>query len=329
MMKLFSAIVPCYNEEENVDYFYQEFAKLFPFFAEHDLDYELIYIDDGSKDRTVEKVKALRRKDPKVVLISFSRNFGKEAAMYAGLRNARGDYVAIMDADLQDPPSLLPEMFGYLAQGYDQAATRRVTRQGEPPVRSWFARRFYHLINRYSKTEIMDGARDFRLMTRQVVDSILEVTEYNRFSKGIFSWVGYKTKWIDFENVERKYGTTKWSFWSLFVYAIDGIVAYTTVPLSIASFMGILFSFIAVIGIIFIIIRKLAFGDPTPGWPSMVCIILLVSGLQLLAVGILGQYLAKTYLEVKERPIYLVREKLGQGENLERPEISKEEDNGK
>lgn len=320
-MKLLSAIVPCFNEEENVDYFYQEFIKNKTFFDGHDLDYELIYIDDGSKDHTVQKVKELHQKDDKVVLLSFSRNFGKEAAMYAGLQSAKGDFVAVMDADLQDPPSLLPEMFGYIAEGYDQVATRRVTRQGEPPVRSWFARRFYHLINRFSKTEIVDGSRDFRLMTRQVVDSILRVTEYNRFSKGLFSWVGYKTKWIAFENVERKYGKTKWSFWSLFRYALDGIVAYSTVPLAIASFFGILFCFIALVMIIFIIVRKIAFGDPTPGWPSMVCIILLIGGIQLLCIGIIGQYLAKTYLEVKNRPIYLIREKLGQGVDIERPEI--------
>jgi len=315
-VKLLSAIVPCYNEEENVDYFYNEFIKNIPFFKEHNLEYELIYIDDGSKDHTAEKVRELHERDSKVVLISFSRNFGKEAAMYAGMQNAMGDYIAIMDADLQDPPSLLPEMFGYIWNGYDQVATRRVSRQGEPPVRSWFARRFYHLINRFSKTEIVDGSRDFRLMTRQVVDSILEVTEYNRFSKGLFSWVGYNTKWMGFENVERKYGKTKWSFWSLFKYALDGIEAYSTVPLAIASFFGILFCGIALCMIVFIIIRKLAFGDPTPGWPSMVCIVLLVGGIQLLCTGIIGQYLAKTYLEVKHRPIYLIREKLGHKKDI-------------
>lgn len=231
--------------------------------------------------------------------------------MYAGLQHAKGDYVAIMDADLQDPPSLLPEMFGFLWDGYDQAATRRVTRAGEPPVRSFFARRFYRIINRFSRTEIVDGARDFRLMNRKVVDAILKVTEYNRFSKGIFSWVGFKTKWIDFENVERVHGKTKWNFWSLFVYALDGIVAYSTVPLAIAAAAGMFLFFIAILMILFIIIRKLAFGDPTSGWPSMVCIILLVSGLQLLCIGIIGQYLSKTYLEVKNRPIYLVEEELG------------------
>ena len=305
---LLTAIVPCFNEEENVPYFYEEFLKNKPFLEKRGIDYELIYVDDGSSDGTAKAVRALVAKDQNVRLLSFSRNFGKEAAMYAGLQNARGDYVSIMDADLQDPPSLLPEMFGYLDEGYDQVATRRVNRTGEPPVRSFFARRFYHLINRYSKTEIVDGSRDFRLMTRPVVDAILEVSEYNRFSKGIFSWVGFRTKWIAYENIERTHGKTKWSFWSLFGYAIDGIVAYSTVPLTISAFMGILLCFIAILMIIFIIIRKLAFGDPTPGWPSMVCIILLVSGLQLLSIGIIGEYLSKTYLEVKNRPIYIVKE---------------------
>lgn len=305
---LLTAIVPCFNEEENVPYFYEEFLKNKPFLEGRGIGYELIYVDDGSSDGTAEAVRALVAKDQNVRLLSFSRNFGKEAAMYAGLQNARGDYVSIMDADLQDPPSLLPEMFGYLDEGYDQVATRRVNRTGEPPVRSFFARRFYHLINRYSKTEIVDGSRDFRLMTRPVVDAILEVSEYNRFSKGIFSWVGFKTKWIAYENIERTHGKTKWSFWSLFGYAIDGIVAYSTVPLTISAFMGILLCFIAILMIIFIIVRKLAFGDPTPGWPSMVCIILLVSGLQLLSIGIIGEYLSKTYLEVKNRPIYIVKE---------------------
>ena len=307
-MKLLSGIVPCYNEEENIDYFYDEFIKNRPFFEENGLDYELIYVDDGSKDRTAEKVRALKKKDPKVRLGSFSRNFGKEAAMFAGLQASRGDYVAVMDADLQDPPSLLPEMYGYLMEGYDQAATRRVTRKGEPPIRSFFARQFYKLINRFSETEIVDGARDFRLMKREVVNAILRVTEYNRFSKGIFSWVGFKTKWIEFDNVERKYGETKWSFWSLFRYALDGIVAYSTMPLTAVSILGVILFFIAIVMIVFIIVRKLLFGDPTSGWPSMVCILLTVSGLQLLSVGVIGQYLSKTYLEVKNRPIYIARQ---------------------
>lgn len=309
-MELFTAIVPCYNEEENVEYFYQEFMKNEPFFREHGLEFELLYVDDGSADRTASRVKDLRERDPRVHLVSFSRNFGKEAAMYAGLEHAKGDYVAVMDADLQDPPSLLPEMFGFLWDGYDQAATRRVTRKGEPPIRSFFARQFYKLINRFSKTEIVDGARDFRLMKRCVVDAILSVREYNRFSKGIFEWVGFRTRWIEFENVERRYGETKWSFWKLFVYALDGIVAYSTVPLAIAALAGMLFCAIAFLMIVFVIVRKLVMGDPTSGWPSLVCIILMVSGIQLLCLGVIGQYLSKTYLEVKGRPIYLAKEVL-------------------
>lgn len=309
-MELFTAIVPCYNEEENVEYFYQEFMKNEPFFREHGLEFELLYVDDGSADRTASRVKDLRERDPRVHLVSFSRNFGKEAAMYAGLEHAKGDYVAVMDADLQDPPSLLPEMFGFLWNGYDQAATRRVTRKGEPPIRSFFARQFYKLINRFSKTEIVDGARDFRLMKRCVVDAILSVREYNRFSKGIFEWVGFRTRWIEFENVERRYGETKWSFWKLFVYALDGIVAYSTVPLAIAALAGMLFCAIAFLMIVFVIVRKLVMGDPTSGWPSLVCIILMVSGIQLLCLGVIGQYLSKTYLEVKGRPIYLAKEVL-------------------
>lgn len=307
-MELFTAIVPCYNEEENVEYFYQEFIKNEPFFREHELGFELLYVDDGSADQTVSRVKSLRERDSRVHLISFSRNFGKEAAIYAGLEHAKGDYVAVMDADLQDPPSLLPEMFGFLWDGFDQAATRRVTRKGEPPIRSFFARRFYRLINRFSKTEIVDGARDFRLMKRCVVDAILSVKEYNRFSKGIFEWVGFRTHWIEFENVERKYGETKWSFWKLFVYALDGIVAYSTVPLAMAALAGVAFCIIAFLMILFVIARKLLMGDPTSGWASLVCIILMVSGIQLLCLGVIGQYLSKTYLEVKERPIYLARE---------------------
>ncbi len=309
-MELFTAIVPCYNEEENVEYFYQEFMKNEPFFREHGLEFELLYVDDGSADQTASRVKNLRERDPRVHLVSFSRNFGKEAAMYAGLEHAKGDYVAVMDADLQDPPSLLPEMFGFLWNGYDQAATRRVTRKGEPPIRSFFARQFYKLINRFSKTEIVDGARDFRLMKRCVVDAILSVREYNRFSKGIFEWVGFRTRWIEFENVERRYGETKWSFWKLFVYALDGIVAYSTVPLAIAALAGMLFCAIAFLMIVFVIVRKLVMGDPTSGWPSLVCIILMVSGIQLLCLGVIGQYLSKTYLEVKGRPIYLAKEVL-------------------
>lgn len=309
-MKLLSAIVPCYNEEENVPYFYEEFMKNEDFFKKNELEFELWYIDDGSRDKTAEEVKKLIEKDKRVHLLSFSRNFGKEAALYAGLEKAGGDYVACMDADLQDPPSLLPEMFDYLWQGYDTVATRRVTRKGEPLIRSFFARMFYKLMNKISKTEIVDGARDFRLMTRQVVDALLCMKEYNRFTKGIFGWVGYRTKWIEFENVERKKGETKWSFWKLFVYSLEGITSFSTAPLGFAAFMGVLFCLFSFGLIIFTIVRKALFGDPTSGWPSLVCIISLVSGVQLFCLGIVGQYLAKTYMEVKNRPIYLVKEEI-------------------
>lgn len=309
-MKLLSAIVPCYNEEENVRCFYDEFMKNKPFFDSRELDYELIYVDDGSSDGTAQEVRRVIAEDSRVHLISFSRNFGKEAAMYAGMQEAKGDYVAIMDADLQDPPSLLPELYGYLEQGYDTAATRRSDRKGEPRVRSWFARRFYRLINRMSDTEIVDGARDYRLMKRQVVDAILSLAEYNRFSKGIFSWVGFRTKWVEYENVERQHGQTKWSFWKLFAYAMDGIVAFSTAPLKIASVTGSLFCIVSFVMILVTIIRKLVFGDPTSGWPSLVCIIFLVSGIQMLCLGAVGQYLEKTYLEVKKRPLYIVKEKI-------------------
>ena len=308
-MKLLSAIVPCYNEQENIADFYQEFIKNEAFFREKETDLELLFIDDGSKDATAEEVKKLARQDKRVHLISFSRNFGKEAAIYAGLKKAKGDYVVFLDADLQDPPSILPEMYGYLEQGYDSVATRRVTRKGEPPVRSFFARMFYRLMRKISRTEIMDGARDYRLMTRQVVEAILSMPEYNRFSKGIFGWVGFETKWLEFDNIERKKGETKWSFWKLFLYSLDGITAFSTAPLGFAAFMGVLFCVAAFLFIIFIIVRKLLFGDPTSGWPSLVCISL-ISGVQLFCLGIVGQYLAKTYMEVKRRPIYLIKEEL-------------------
>ncbi len=307
-MSLLSVVVPCYNEEENIEDFYHELLKNESFFKEKEVDLEIIYVDDGSKDATVSEVKKLMNKDERVHMLSFSRNFGKEAAIYAGLRKAKGDYVSLMDVDLQDPPALLPEMFSYIEQGYDSVATRRVDRKGEPPVRSFFARLFYRLMNRISKTEIVDGARDYRLMTRQVVDAILSMTEYNRFTKGIFGWVGYQTKWIEFENIERRKGETKWSFWKLFLYSIDGITAFSTVPLAIASIMGVLFCFVAFLLIVITIVRKLLFGDPTAGWPSLVCIISLVSGVQLFCMGIIGQYLSKTYMEVKKRPIYLIKE---------------------
>lgn len=307
-MSLLSIIVPCYNEEENVGLFYSELMKNETFFAEKNIEVEILYIDDGSEDGTVEQVKELRKRDERIHMVSFSRNFGKEAAMYAGLEKAKGDYVVMMDVDLQDPPSLLPEMLGYLEEGYDSVATRRVNRKGEPQIRSFFARRFYKLMKKISKTEMMDGARDYRLMTRQMVDAILSMQEYNRFTKGIFGWVGFKTKWLEYENVERAKGETKWNFWKLLIYSFDGITAFSTAPLMLASLVGVFFCLIAFLMIIFIIVRKLIFGDPVSGWPSLVCIILMTSGVQFFCTGILGQYLAKTYMEVKKRPIYIVKE---------------------
>ena len=307
-MKLLSVIVPCYNEEENIRDFYDELFRNNSFFKEKEIEVELLYIDDGSKDKTVEEVRKLRQQDERVHLLSFSRNFGKEAAIYAGLQKSKGDLVVLMDADLQDPPSLLPEMYEYIEQGYDSVATRRVTRKGEPPIRSFFARMFYRLMNKISKTDIVDGARDYRLMTRQVADAILAMTEYNRFTKGIFGWVGYETKWLEYENIERKKGETKWSFWKLFLYSLEGIIAFSTVPLTVAAVMGAFFCVLAFVMIVLIIVKTLVFGDPTSGWPSLVCIILLISGVQLFCLGIVGQYLSKTYLEVKKRPIYLVKE---------------------
>ena len=309
-MSLLSVIVPCYNEEENVELFYTELMKNEAFLKEKNVEVEVLYIDDGSSDHTCAEVKKLHEKDKRVHLISFSRNFGKEAAMFAGLEHAKGDYVVLMDVDLQDPPALLPEMFSYIEQGYDSVATRRVNRKGEPPIRSFFARMFYRLMKKISKTEMMDGARDYRLMTRQMVDAILSMREYNRFTKGIFGWVGFKTKWIEFENVERARGETKWNFWKLLMYSFEGIVAFSTAPLMIASLAGVLFCVVAFAMIVFIIVRKLIFGDPVAGWASMVCIILMTSGVQFFCTGILGQYLAKTYMEVKNRPIYLVKEEL-------------------
>lgn len=310
-MKLLSVIVPCYNEEENVPYFYEELMKQEQALSEQNICMEILYIDDGSRDRTAEAVKKLHERDARVRLVSFSRNFGKEAGIYAGLQKAKGDYVVLMDADLQDPPSLLPQMFTYLLEeGYDSVATRRVSRKGEPAVRSFFARMFYRLMKRISQTEIVDGARDYRLMKRCVVDAILSMTEYNRFTKGIFGWVGFRTKWLEYENIERTKGETKWNFWKLFLYSLDGILAFSTVPLGIVSIIGLLFCVMAFILIFFTIARTILFGDPTSGWPSLVCIIALISGVQLLCLGIVGQYMSKMYMEVKNRPIYLVKEEI-------------------
>ena len=306
-MEKISVIVPCYNEEESLPLFYPEIKKVRDTLPEY--AFEVILVDDGSKDRTVEIMRELAEKDEEIRYLSFSRNFGKESAMYAGLKNASGDYVVLMDADLQHPPALLPEMLkGIKEESYDSVATRRVDRQGEPPIRSFFARQFYKLMNKISQTELVDGAQDYRMMTRQFVDSLLELSEYNRFSKGLFGWVGYKTKWLPHENTERVAGETKWSFWNLLKYSIDGIVAFSTAPLAIAMVIGILFACLAFIMVIFIVIRTLIFGDPVAGWPTLACLILLIGGVQLICIGILGTYLSKAYLEVKKRPIYIAKE---------------------
>ena len=312
-----SIIVSCYNEEASLPIFYEEINKVSN--KMENVDFEFMFVNDGSKDSTLNVIKDLYKKDKRVRYISFSRNFGKEAAMYAGLENVTGDYVTLMDADLQDPPALLPEMFKIIKEeGYDSVGTRRVTRKGEPPIRSFFARMFYKIINRMSKIEMVDGARDYRLMTRKVVDSINSLKEYNRYSKGLFSFVGFETKWLEYENVERVAGETKWSFWKLFKYAIEGIVAFSTVPLSLSAVLGIIICLIAFIAIVVIVIKTLIFGDPVGGWPSMVCILLFVSGIQLFCMGIIGQYLAKTYLETKKRPIYIVKETEGDFKNEKR-----------
>ncbi len=302
-----SIVIPCYNEQETIPIFYKEVTKIAD--EMKDLDFELLFINDGSNDNTLNKIKELVKIDTRVRFISFSRNFGKEAAIYAGLEQAVGDYVTIMDADLQDPPSMLKEMYQVLKiEKYDMAGTRRVTRKGEPPIRSFFARCFYKIINKTSNIEMVDGARDYRLMTRQVVNAILLLKEYNRYSKGLFSFVGFKTKWLEYENVKRVAGESKWSFWKLFLYAIEGIVAFTTVPLSIAAILGLVICIVSFIAIIFIIVKTIIFTDPVGGWPSLVCILLFMSGIQLLCMGIIGKYLAKTYLETKKRPIYIIKE---------------------
>lgn len=309
-MKLLTIVVPAFNEEESIPLFYGEIIKEFESIRKEwpDMDMELLFVDDGSKDDTLKVIRSLREKDKKVRYVSFSRNFGKEAAIYAGLKHSRGDYIVTMDADLQDPPALLPEMLSAVRkEGYDSAATRRVTRKGEPPIRSFFARCFYRIINKMSNTDIVDGARDYRIMTRKMAESILSMKEYNRFTKGIYGWIGFNTKWLEYENVERVAGETKWSFWKLFKYAIDGIVGFSTAPLSIATYFGIFMAFVAFLLIIFIIVKKLVFGDPTSGWSSLVCILLMLSGIQMFCMGIVGQYLSKTYLETKRRPIYIAK----------------------
>lgn len=306
--KTLSIIVPCYNEEESVPLFYAEALKQERFFHEKGIEFEFIFVDDGSRDKTVEVVKSLREKDERVHLVSFSRNFGKESAIYAGFEKASGDFVVLMDADLQDPPALLPEMYSHIESGCDFVGTRRVNRKGEPPIRSWFARRFYGLMRKISKTDIVDGARDYRMMTKKVRDAILSMKEYNRFSKGIFGWVGFDIKWLEYENIERVAGETKWSFWKLFLYSLEGIMAFSTMPLTLAIFFGAFFCVMALALLIFAIIRTAAFGEPFAGVPLVIGAVAFVGGIQLFCTGILGMYLSKTYLEVKQRPIYLVRE---------------------
>ena len=306
-MDKMTLIVPCYNEEEVWPILYQKLEEVRQLLS--DVSMEYLFVDDGSKDGTLEELVRLRKKDKKVKYIAFSRNFGKEAAMYAGLEHAAGDFVAILDADLQDPPELLVEMYRILKEEpYDAVATRRVTRKGEPPIRSFFARQFYHIMNRISNVELMDGARDFRLMTRTYVNAVLSLKEYNRFSKGLFGWVGFRTKWLEFENVERAAGETKWSFWKLLKYSIEGIASFSEAPLFLSSILGVCMCGIAFFAIIFIIVRQLLFGGSAFGWPSMACIVILIGGLQLLCIGILGLYFSKAYLEVKQRPIYIARE---------------------
>ncbi|MBR7150890.1 MAG: glycosyltransferase family 2 protein [Clostridia bacterium] len=303
---LLSLIIPCYNEEQALPLFYEETSRVL---AEMDCECEMLFVNDGSRDGTLGVIKALAERDERVRYLSFSRNFGKEAAMFAGFCNAHGEVVTVMDADLQDPPSLLPEMLALLESGeYDSVATRRVSRAGEPPIRSWFARRFYKLINRISDADVVDGARDFRMMKREMVDAILAMNESNRFSKGIFGWVGFRTYWLPYENVERVAGETKWSFWKLFKYALDGIVNFSQMPLSISSWFGMGMTAVSFLMLLFIILRKLIFGDPVAGWASTACIIIFVGGIQLFCLGIMGQYVAKIYMESKHRPHYIVAE---------------------
>ena len=302
-----SVVVPCYNEQGALPFYYDKMKEVMALLPE--LSFEIIIVDDGSTDGTLEVTKQLAKSDDRIRYISFSRNFGKEAAMYAGLKNASGKYTAIMDADLQDPPEMLPEMYRVITEeGYDAVGTRRVTRKGEPPVRSFFARKFYKIMSRISKANMVDGARDYRLMNRKYVDALLSLGEYNRFSKGLFGWVGFKVKWLEFENVNRIAGETKWSFGQLFLYSLDGIVAFSNVPLYMASIAGIGSFKAAIAAMIFIIVRRLVFGDPVAGWASTVVIILFIGGIQLLSIGILGLYLSKLYLEAKNRPIYLLDE---------------------
>ena len=305
-MDRISIVTPCYNEQESLPVFYRQITEIL---QKTDCEYELVWVDDGSRDNTLSVMKGLAETDEHVIYLSLSRNFGKEAAMYAGLCSAQGDYVAVMDADMQDPPGLIPRMLDILREGsYDSVATRRADRKGEPPVRSWFARRFYQIINKISDVDIVDGARDFRLMKRKMVDAIVSMAEYNRFSKGIFGWVGFRTYWITYENIERVAGESKWNFWKLFKYAVDGIINFSQTPLSIASWFGIGMTFCSFMILIFLVLRRLIFGDPVAGWASIVCIIIFIGGIQLFCIGIMGQYIAKIYMESKHRPVFIISE---------------------
>ena len=301
-----SLVVPCYNEEKGLSQFYADTVKICESINK---PFELIFIDDGSKDTTLNILRQIASDDTRVHYISFSRNFGKEAAMLAGLQAAQGSYTAVLDADGQDPPDLIPQMLEAVESGeYDCAGTRRTNRKGEPPVRSFFARRFYKVMRKYTDIDVVDGARDFRLMNRRYMDALLSMPERNRFSKGIFPWIGFNTKWFEHENIARTAGRTKWSFWKLLMYSLDGITAFSSKPVAIVSVLGIIFFLIALAAIIFIIVRKIVYGDPVAGWASTICIILFCSGIQLFTIGILGQYIAKTYTETKQRPHYIIRE---------------------
>ena len=305
--KLISIVVPCYNEEPTLEILYKELNRIAGEMSDYDFEY--VFVNDGSKDRTLPILKEMATADKRVKYVSFSRNFGKEAGLLAGLKHAKGDFVATMDADMQDPPALLPEMVAYVESGeYDNAATRRVTRKGEPVIRSFFARSFYKIMRKITDIEIVDGARDYRVMNRAMVDSIIALQEYNRFSKGIFAWVGYETKWIEFENVERSAGETKWSFWKLFKYSIDGIVSFSDAPINIASWLGIIMTGVSFLAMVFLFLRALIFGDPVAGWPSLACIMTFIAGVQLFVMGVMGQYISKTYMEVKRRPHYIVKD---------------------
>lgn len=318
-MDKISVVVPCWNEEEALPIYYREMGRVMETMIQNaekkTLDFELIFVDDGSLDGTLRIMKELNQKDARCRYLSFSRNFGKEAAIYAGLKAAEGNYVAVMDVDLQDPPALLPDMYHILREeDYDSVATKRSTRTGEPRIRSFLSERFYKFVNRISKTEIVNGARDYRLMNRKMVDAVLDMSEYNRFSKGIFGWVGFRTKWLEFENVERSAGETKWSLKKLFCYSLEGITGFSVAPLSLAAIVGVLFCGLSFLLIVLIIVRTLVWGDPVSGWPSLACIIFMVSGVQLLCTGIVGQYLSKTYLETKHRPIFILRDSSEDGE---------------